>query len=235
MKVGLIIKTLARILWVPVNALALLQLTFLFASSINSLLYNFRVDTDEIWLNYQTIEIALLSFVACTASLHLVLEVAAISNWRVAGSRLLTHLRYGAVVVIFLYIVVLLIFDVAMIQVSKYKISSYVFQSSMSLSKPDFYLHNDYRGWCGNGISAREEDLYFDTAASGHSESDPYVRARSLLMMANVRDFFNGPDPRYYEYLKAGCVDKDDVVRSTTKEILVGSRFSCDTIVTQYR
>jgi hypothetical protein len=230
MKVELIFKTLARILWVPVSALILLKLTLVFSSSTNSLLYYFTVDTYDTWLTYPAIEIAVVLFVACTAALHLILEVIATFKQHVAGSRLLAHLRYGALSIFLIYLAVLLVFDFAMIEVSKYRIRSYVFESGMSISKPDVYLHNDYRGWCGNGFTDREEDLYFDTAAAGRSEGDPFVRARSLLMMAKVRDLLNGPDPRYYEYLKEGCADPDDVVSSTTKNILSGSRYTCGTI-----
>jgi hypothetical protein len=227
--------TLARIFWVPISALFLFQLTVLFSRSIYQVLYYFNSDVFDLWVTYRAVQDVALSLAVGLALIHLTLEVLALFDRQLAHSRLLTHLRLGPLVVTFLFAAIVLLFDNAMIEVSKYKIRSYVFESGNSIMPPDIVLHNNDRGWCGNGVSATREYLYFDSATEGLSDDNPYVRARSLRMMANVNDFLNGPDPRYYKYLQVSCVDADELVSSTAQDILSGSSLSCDTIPPRHR
>ena len=94
--------------------------------------------------------------------------------------RILKHLRYAPIAVLLLFIPITFTFDAAMISYSKYKIRSYVYSNTPPEQEVKFELHNDYRGWCGNGYSAQEYWLYADTAAEGFSSPDAAVRARSL-------------------------------------------------------
>ena len=225
MKSGSIIL---RFLWMPVSIAALLSITSLLVRGVNGLAHYLAPDGYEFGPGYlRGVEFVALTILACVSSVYLIAEIVDIfaSSQRLSG--LLFHFRFGPVVVLFLSSLITLGCDAAMIEISKYRIRQYVFDSGESTEPPQIKLFNNYRHWCGNGFSAQENYLYFDTASSGIDNEDPHVRARSLLMAADVRDFLNGGDPRFREYLRAACDDDDPIVYQTAETYLRDSNTSC--------
>ena len=143
------------------------------------------------------------------------LEIVWLWRKRKPFPRLLSHLRYGPVAVLIFSIAITLSFDAVMIEHSKYVIRSYVHGRSNPESIVDLKLHNDYRGWCGNGYTAREYYLYAETAAEGFSSPDPAVRARSLQASVAVYDWLNGVDDGpFYPIMDKAVRDDDPLVRA---------------------
>jgi hypothetical protein len=216
-----------RFLWIPLSAVILLRLLSTAATAVNVIAYSLTEDNFNLWLRFAELEFVVLVVVIIVALAHLGFEIAELVGEGCSGRRLLSHFRFGPLAVFTVFLITVPIFDLAMIEISRYQIRSYVYDSGDSLSKPDMRPHNNYRHWCGNGVSATEEYLYFDTAAEGIADEDPYVRARSLLATAEVRDFFNGPDPRFKEYVKAACRDTNGIVVETAESLLSRSNLSC--------
>ena len=218
-----------RFLWIPISSLIFFRLLSTAATALNSILYALTEDNFNLWLRYSEVELVVLSSLLIFAFAHLCLEIVALVREGYVGRRLLSHFRFGPLAVLAVFLITVPIFDLAMIEVSRYQIRSYVYRSGDSVSDPVNELHSDYRHWCGNGASANRENLYFNTAAEGIADDDPYVRARSLLATADVRDFFNGPDPRFKEYVKAACLDTNAIVVATVEGLLSRSNLSCYT------
>ena len=216
-----------RFLWIPISSIIFFQLLWTAARELNSIAYYITEDNFELWLRFSEIELIVLIGAVLFSLAHLGFEISALVGEGVPGHRLLSHFRFGPLAVFAVFLITVPIFDLAMIEVSRYQIRSYVYNSGDSFSKPDIRPHNNYRHWCGNGASANEEYLYFDTAAEGIDDDDPYVRARSLLATADVRDFFNGPDPRFKQYVKAACRDTNAIVVETAEGLLARSNLSC--------
>ncbi len=122
------------------------------------------------------------------------IEITAYLSKNFTYKRLLTNLRYAPIAILVVSGIVVLTYDAGMIAYSKQQIRNYIFNDSQLIVKSDFRLHNNYRHWCGNGASAYENYLYFDVASEGINNENPYVRARSLLMTEEVRDWINGGD-----------------------------------------
>lgn len=140
--------------------------------------------------------------------------------FRPSTSRLLIDFRYGPIAIGLVFSLALLAFDKGMISYSKYQISRYVYDSAESVAEPDLFLHNDDRGWCGNGLIANLNYTYFDTASTGLLDSDEYIRARSLLMANDVSNYFNGGDIRFDRALVAACEDESNVVRNVAEDLI---------------
>jgi len=159
--------------------------------------------------------VALCSWLSAWAAL----EILAFRRRRNSPSRLLTHLRYAPMAVLVIFVAVVLAYDEAMILRSKWEIRQYVYSNQSPETAKSFDLHNNYRGWCGNGYSAAIYDLYADTAAEGFDSPDPAVRARSLRASIEVHDWLNGvsdgPFPKLIE--RAGN-DPDPIVRKIAAE-----------------
>ena len=222
-----------RFLWMPISITALLNITYLFVHGLNEYIYFLTIDGAELMLDFAGVQFVTFTILACVSSVYLVAEIVHIFGNSQRLSRLLLHLRFGPVVVIFLSSLITFACDAVMIEVSKFQIRQYIFHSGESIDPPDIKLFNNYRHWCGNGFSAWENYHYFDTASSGIEHEDPYVRARSLLMAARVRDFWNGGDPRFREYLRSACDDNDRVVYEVADGHLRQSKSSCSQLASR--
>lgn len=131
------------------------------------------------------------------------------SHWR-----LLTHLRHGPIALLLCFFATVLAYDQAMILYSKWEIRQYVYGNESPKLTPRLTLHNNYRGWCGNGYSAVKYALYAETAAEGFESTDPAVRARSLLASIAVYDWLNGGnDGPFPDLIDRASSDPDPVVR----------------------
>lgn len=215
-------KLTLRILFIPVNGFFVLQLFSLFGRSLNSLVYNLTEDSKfHIFLRYDTRDFVILWFSVFWIVSLFILEICAAFLKNFKFRRLLTNLRYAPFFSLLFSTVIVIAFDLGMIEYSKHQIRNYVFSNSDSIEKSDFKPHVDYRGWCGNGYTARESDLYFDVASEGLTAENPKVRARALLMTLEVRDFLNGADfAKLDEVLKKICQDSDFEVRNLAEKYL---------------
>ncbi len=211
------IKNLSlRILFIPFVGLFVLQLFSVFGRSLNTLIYNLTEDTEfHIFFRYDTRDFVILWISFFWLVSLFLLEICAAFQKNFKFRRLLTNLRYAPFFITLFSTISILAFDLGMIEHSKWKIRNYVYNGSDSIEKPAFRPHVDYRGWCGNGYSARESDLYFDAAAEGLSDENPKVRARAFLMTLEVRDFLNGGDKaKLDEVFRKTCRDSDLEVRN---------------------
>lgn len=134
--------------------------------------------------------------------------------------RLLTHLRYAPLAVLVVALGAIVTYDQGMILRSRFAIRGYVYGAhSPALPMPALNLHNDHRGWCGNGYSAELYALYGDTAAEAFDDADPAVRARSLRASIEVYDWLNGAeDGAFPPLLERAASDPDPLVRRLAAE-----------------
>jgi hypothetical protein len=216
-----------RFLWIPISAVIFFRLLSTAATAVNGIAYALTEDNFNLWLRFSELELVVLGVVVMFALAHLGFEIAELVSDGYSGRRLLSHFRFGPLAVFAVFLITVPIFDLAMIEISRYQIRSYVYRSGNSVSKPELRPHNNYRHWCGNGASATKEALYFHTAAGGIADDDPYVRARSLLATADVRDFLNGPDPRFRDHVKAACRDTSGIVVETAEALLSRANLTC--------
>lgn len=216
-----------RLLWIPISGFFLFHIAATFIRSINHLAYYLTEDSIDLWLDFKGVELVVLVTCALTISVYILLEIVGCFKADLSRSNTLKHLRYGPIAVSFLSVLIVTLFDIGMIEYSKYQIRSYVFSMGESIERPELDLHNDYRHWCGNGASARENDLYFTTAISGMDHENPYVRSRSLLMSSRVQDWLNGGDQRFRDNMLLACKDGNPVVQRTIAELLERSNSSC--------
>ena len=168
------------------------------------------------WL--RIFEIALIGWLIS----WIVLEL--ITVWRKKNPypRLLTHLRYGPVIIFIFFVVTVISYDQVKILHSKWMIRQYVYGSASPEVSPSLELHNNHRGWCGNGYPAAIYALYADVAAEGFESSDPAVRARSLRASIEVYDWLNGVDDGPFPHLtERARNDPDQLVRSIATDFLV--------------
>lgn len=164
-------------------------------------------------------EIFWLVFLAIWLAALIALESIWLWRKRNLFPRLLTHLRYAPFFILLFSILATIAFDQAMILYSKHQLHQYVYGTSSPEEKPDFKLHNDYRGWCGNGYPAREYWLYNEVAAGGFESSDAAVRARSLRASIEIYDWLNGvQDGAFPSVIKRAQNDKDPLVRKIAFE-----------------
>lgn len=159
--------------------------------------------------------------------LHLCLEIKYFYKSGLITSYWLKHLRYGAISAILISIPVTILFDLGMVEHTRWKISNYVYQNSTDITKPDIRLHITDRGWCGNGIAANIKELYSPIASSGFDSEDPSVRLRSLIISHDVNGIFSGSNPIYDDLMLQACRDKDIQVRAMADSLLQDSRSSC--------
>ena len=154
----------------------------------------------------------------------IVLELITVWRKKISFPRLLTHLRYGPVVIFIFFVVTVISYDQVKILHSKWMIRQYVYGSASGEVIPFLELHNNHRGWCGNGYSAAIYALYADTAAEGFESSDPAVRARSLRASIGVYDWLNGANDGPFPHLiERARNDPDQLVRSIATDFLVES------------
>ncbi len=107
--------------------------------------------------------------------------------------RMLSHLRYGPAAVLLLSIAAVFATDQALIEYSRFQIVRYIHSDAPPREGPSFSLHNDDRGFCGNGRAARRYELYGSTPAAYYDDPDPAVRARAVQAGAYVYDWINSP------------------------------------------
>ena len=127
--------------------------------------------------------------------------------------KLLTHLRYGPIAILVFSIVTIIAFDFLEIQYSKWQLVSWIHSDAAVTETPPFRLHNNYRHWCGNGMSANRYDLYGATPAAYIDDPDPAIRARALQASMYVYDWLNNPyDGPSIEALRKASADSDPTV-----------------------
>jgi hypothetical protein len=118
-----------------------------------------------------------------------------------------------------LSIAVLMCYDAVMIQYSRWQIVRYIHSTASPWEPANLDLHNNYRSFCGNGISAHEYDLYGETAAGYFDDPDPSVRARALQASIYIYDWWNNPGSGpSVEVIKKAIVDPDPLVREIAFE-----------------
>ncbi|HEX8146853.1 MAG TPA: hypothetical protein VF591_06715 [Pyrinomonadaceae bacterium] len=133
--------------------------------------------------------------------------------------RLLSHLRYGPVAVLLLSVFAVVATDEVLIRYSRRQIVRYIRGDAPPRERPSFELHNDDRGWCGNGMAAREYALYGATPAAHYDDPDPAVRARAVRASAYVYDWLNNPGRGpSVEVLTKAKNDPDPLVREVAAE-----------------
>ena len=142
--------------------------------------------------------------------------------------KLLTHLRYGPIAILIFSVATIVASDFLLIQYSRWQLVRWIHSDAPVTEKLSLKLHNNYRGWCGNGFSANEYDLYGDTAAAYIDDADPAIRARALQASMYVYDWLNHPhDGPSIVALKKATTDADPMVRDIAAEYnaeLFGSR-----------
>jgi hypothetical protein len=137
--------------------------------------------------------------------------------------KLLTHLRYGPIFTLVFSIAASIASDLFLIQYSRWQIVRYIHSDAPVTETPTLKLHNNYRGWCGNGYSAHEYYLYGDTPAAYIDDPDPATRARALQASMYVYDWLNQPnDGPSITALKKATADPDPMVRD------VAAKFSAE-------
>lgn len=141
--------------------------------------------------------------------------------------KLLTHLRYGPIAILAFSVVTIIAFDFLEIQYSKWQLVSWIHSDAPVTETPSFTLHNNDRGWCGNGRSATEYDLYGATAAAYIDDPDPAIRARALQASMYVYDWLNNPyDGPSITALRKASMDSDPTVRDIAAHFRVELRLS---------
>ena len=150
-------------------------------------------------------------------------EIRSLRRFPLPAPKLLSHLRYGPIAILFFSIVSILATDFVLVQYSRWEIVSYIHGDAPVMESPSLQLHNPDRGWCGNGRSATEYYLYAGTAAAYIDDPDPAIRARSLQASIEIYDWLNGPnDGPSIEVLKKSLTDQDPTVRE------IAARFRAD-------
>ena len=221
-------KLIGRMLFVPITGIFTFLLFSNFGQSLNNVIYNLTENWHyHIFLKFDTREKVVFWASAILITAHFIFEVAAYFSKNFRFKRLLTNLRYAPIAILSFSLLIIPIYDAGMIAYSKRQIRSYVFSDSQTIEKPDFRLFNNYRHWCGNGAISWENYLYFDTAAEGINDKNPYVRSRSLLMSSEVNNFFNGGDERFDNFLANSCRDSDQIVRDVAESYLNGWDSTC--------
>jgi hypothetical protein len=179
---------------------------FWYASAFNELAFKVRGITIVLWM------------ATCT-----LLEL---RNLRRAGQptpKLLTHLRYGPIAILVFSVATIVASDFLLIQYSRWQIVRWIHSDAAVTESPSFSLHNNDRGWCGNGMSATEYYLYGDTAAAYIDDPDPAIRARALQASMYVYDWLNQPnDGPSITALKKATTDSDPMVRD------IAAKFSAE-------
>ena len=143
------------------------------------------------------------------------------SGWPIP--KVLTHLRYGPVAIVALSIAMILVYDAVLIQCSRWQIDYYVHSDAPVTELPELRLHNNDRGFCGNGKAATEYALYGDAAAAYFADPDPAIRARALQASMYVYDWINHPkDGPSIVVLNKAASDPDPMVRD------IAARYSAE-------
>ncbi len=128
--------------------------------------------------------------------------------------RLLTHLRYGPIAVVVFSLATLLCYDTMMIQYSRWQIVRYIHSNASPREELNLDLHNNFRGFCGNGMAAHTYALYGTTPAEYIDDPDPLVIARAVKASIYVYDWINhsseGPSR---DVIRKAMADENPLVR----------------------
>lgn len=221
-------KTIAYLLLVPLTGFCAYLLFDQISASLNNIVYSLVEDDAPGFLKFETRRKVVFGITTMWIVAQIIFEIAAYFSIDLKYKRLITNLRYAPIAILFISWFSIPIFDNVIIFYSKYQIRNYIFYNSQFIVEPDIRLYSDYRHWCGNGVSAHENYLYFNTASEGINNPNPYARARSLLMMSKVRDSINGGDKRFDLHLANSCRDSDAIVRKTAEKLLNKRESGCE-------
>ena len=148
------------------------------------------------------------------------LELRSLRRVGLPTPKLLTHLRYGPIAVLVFSIAMILATDQFLIQYSRWQIVRWIHSDAAVTELQSLKLHNNDRGWCGNGRSSTEYYLYGDTAAAYIDDPDPAIRARALQASMYVYDWMNRPnDGPSMVALQKAAADPDQRVRDIAVKI----------------
>jgi len=220
-------KLIARIFFIPITGFFVFLLFTQFGKSLNDIIYNLTEDNYLIFLRFDTRDKVVFGISTGWIIAHIIVEISAYFSKNFRFKRLLTNLRYAPIAIFIFSGFIVPIYDAGMIEYSKRQIRNYIYSASPTIEKPNFRLHNNYRHWCGNGASAQENYLYFNAASEGINNENPSIRARSLLMSADVQDWLNGGDKRFNVFLAKSCRDADRIVWSAAENYLNDRNLSC--------
>lgn len=220
-------KLIFRLLLFPITTFFLLIAVSYFSSAFYSLYYWYLEDWNFPFRMVNLMGLFFLDMVIAWTLVHLLFEITNYFSPSPTFGYWLKILRYTPIAGVLLAIPITIAFDLGMVQYSKRKIRSYVYSNNLSVAPPDLDLHGTDRGWCGNGMAANLNYHYFETASAGFNDGDPYVRSRSLLASAEVRNWLNGGDRRFDLQLKEACLDEHAVVYQTAEHYLRERTSSC--------
>ncbi|MCU0237936.1 MAG: hypothetical protein MUC29_00710 [Pyrinomonadaceae bacterium] len=225
-------KQILHILIIPFTALFLFNIfDILFRAS------SFLFESNFKWEKFEILELFFQSVFFLWLGSQLILEIVNLFKKSYQINRILNILRYTPIVSYFLaFLFIVPSFDAMMIQYSKQQIRNYVLTESNKIEKPDLYLHNDYRGWCGNGYEPRENELYIDTAIQEFDNAEPKVRARTLLITAKISNsiFHSSEDKDFFQnMLKKACADSSEIVVKTAESFLLIEKTNCKEILSK--
>lgn len=165
---------------------------------------------DRLWYNELDFKISVVAVVLWMVTCAF-LELRSLRRAGQPTPKLLTHLRYGPIAVLILSIATILATDQFLIQYSRWQLVRWIHADAPVTEEPVLNLHNNDRGWCGNGRLATRYYLYGDTAAAYIDDPDPRIRARSLQASMYVYDRSN--DGPAVDALRKAEVDSDPQVR----------------------
>jgi hypothetical protein len=142
-----------------------------------------------------------------------------LSHFRVVSSRaqLLTHLRYGPVAVLILFLALLSPLERIMVEYSRWEINRYIYSDASPERPPSFDLYYDQRAG-GLRYPSPNHQLYGETAAAGMQSDDPNVRARAFQASVRVFAWDNLHDGPFAEVLRKARIDPDPMVRRLAKD-----------------
>jgi hypothetical protein len=157
------------------------------------------------WLRFE--DVSLLVAIGWTIG-WAIFEIVWVIRKQSSTPRLLTHLRWGPVAVLLIFIGVVVSYDNIRIYQSKQAIKNYIYYGSDSDSEfDDLRLHTEYRGWCGNGTVEAYYETYIDTALEGFESESPAVRLRALRFAHSLS--FGSFDDRYRRLIDRAFFDSD--------------------------
>lgn len=169
---------------------------------------------DRWWYNDLDLKIRVVTFVLWMAT-YTFLEFRGRRRAGQPTPKILKHLRYGPIAVLILSIATILATDQLLIQYSRWQLVRWIHSDAPVTEEPLLKLHNNDRGWCGNGRIATRYYLYGDTAAAYINDPDPAIRARALEATMHVYDWINhSTDGPAINALRKAELDADPQVRA---------------------
>jgi sterol desaturase/sphingolipid hydroxylase (fatty acid hydroxylase superfamily) len=158
-------KIIARLLFVPITGVFAFLLFTQFGKSLNGLIYNLTEDNYLIFLRYDTRDTVIFGVTVSWIITHIIFEIVAYLYKDFKCKRFLALLRYSPIAILIISVLAVQAYDAGMINYSKQQIRNYIYDDAQLIIEPDIRLHNNYRHWSGNGASATENYLYFETVS----------------------------------------------------------------------